>query len=621
VEDLVLAWEGLPKALALRAVASLHALGCEETPAREAASALERLVEARGGRGGDLLRRAFLLIVAAVHAASPFPQLDAPLPDKPPTGPLSPAEWLLLAARERARAAFPPEASEAFDLALDAVSDAITARLGAEIPVGSPLPDYALSFLLPAAAGAPREDARVAHAGKALGRLVRLGHEARALLGAGIYAPLPIVIGELAVQTGQGERFRAALAHAGKPVPDRLPLLSLFGDAAVAAALGAARAAWADEALEGLDEAARAVVGPLVSALGGRITRAAAGARLFGLAPRPPPPVDELERALRLAREALVADTELRECWEVQRSGGVFDAPRVARLFPVGHCLLALHGAGQDIAERAAPLLARRGPDGFRYYEDYTAIPPDSDDLGLVLQLLARLPPDPALREALEWPVELLVRSTGEDGMIPVWLDRDLREPMPGDAPRWLGPQCVAVAANALIGLAEAAVPLPEGYFARALAWIVRTWETEGLAATWHYGPAYTRLLLARLSRVAEGVQGDEASRARLRAIVAALEAEIAATQDADGGWESPLVTACHLGVLSLGERTPFDPWPAITYLASRQMPDGLWPREPLYRCPGKDGAPLTHGARPLTAAVCLNALVEARARLARDRS
>lgn len=621
MEDLAPTWDGLPRALVIRAQASLRALGCEETPCREVASALERLVEARQGSGGDLLRRAFLLIVAAVHAASPFPQPDDPLPSDKPERPVTPAEWLLLAARERSKPAFPPEVREAFDRALDEVGEAIAARPSAGISEGSPLADYALALLLPAAAGVTGDPAPAARAGRALGRLVRLGHEARALLGAGVYAPLPITIGEIAAQAGQTERFRAALAHAGKPVPERLPLLSLFGDATIAAAIGAARAAWTDEALEGLDEPARVVVGPLAAALGGRVTRAAAGARLFGLAPRPPPPADELERAVRLAREALVADAELRETWEIQRSGGVFDAPRIARLFPVGLCLLALHGAGQDVAARAAPLLARRGPDGFRYYEDYTAIPPDADDLGLVLQLSARLPQDTALREALAWPVELLMRCTGEDGAVPVWLDRDLREPMPGDAPRWLGPRCVAVAANVLIGLVEAAMPLPEGYFDRALAWVVRTWEAEGMTAAWHYGAAYTKLLLARLARAAASVPGDEAPRARLRAVVAALEAEIAATPDADGGWGSPLTTACHLGVLALGARAPFDPWPAITYLASRQMPDGLWPSEPLYRIPGKDGAPLTHGARPLTAAVCLDALIEARARLARDRS
>ncbi|UQA58898.1 hypothetical protein [Polyangium aurulentum] len=603
-----------------RAQSSLRALGCEEAPVREAAIALERMIDARVGSGGGGPRRAFLLLAAAIHAASPFPQPHEPLSDERPDAPLSPGEWLLLAARERLRASFPPDVGEAFDRAIAAVDASLEAPARAAIPATSPLLDYALSEIVPAALGRAGDPA-IARAGRSLGHLVRLAHEARALLGAGVYAPLPLLIGQIAADAGQPERIRIALAHAGKPVADRLPLLSVFGDGAVATRIAAFCSAQVDEAANVTDEQARATLAPLLAPLGARVARGAKGARLFGLAPRPPSPSAELDRAIQLAREALVADVELRECWEIQRSGGVFDTPRVARLFPVGLCLLALHGAGQDIASRAAPLLARRGPDGFRYYEDYSAIPPDSDDLGLVLQLSARLPQDRALREALAWPVELLVRGTGEDGTVPVWLERDLREPMPGDAPRWLGPRCVAVAANALIGLAEAAVPLPEGYFDRTLAWIAQTWEAEGLAATWHYGPAYTRLLLARLLRAAEGVQGQEAPRARLRESVAAIEAAIVASQEADGGWGSPLATACHLAVLSLGGRTPFDPWPAITYLASRQMPDGLWPREPLYRCPGKDGAPLTHGARPLTAAVCLSALVEARARLVRDRS
>ncbi|MRG91698.1 hypothetical protein [Polyangium spumosum] len=609
-------WDGLPRAEVRRAQASLQTLGLEEDALRGAANLLGRLADARRPGAHEPIVRTFLLLAAAIHAAARLPAPLEPMPAEDEEAPFSPAAWLLLASRERGSLSIDPEAREAIDAVIVAVGDALD-ELGeaATIPASSPLATYGLSLLLPALVGRP-DDPGLARAADALGCLVRLALEARAFSGVGASAPRPQLLGTIARGAGLGRELDLALAHAAKPAPDRLPLLRLVGDPKLSARLDATCAGWASEVHEALDgEDTR----ELVEATTTQTSRATRSARLFGFTPRGPTPEEELDRAIELARQGLAADPELRESWEFQRWGGPFDKAYVARLFPVGICLLPLAGVGEDISPRVEALVARRSVDGFRYFEGFAGIPPDADDLGLALQLLARSAGRAAAVEALAWPIEVLVRNTGEDGAMAVWLEQHLREPTPDGAPRWLGSRCVAVAANALIGLAEAGVVLPEGYFDRTLGWITRVWEAEGGRAVHFYPTPFARYLLARLADVAERLPGDPAPRVRLRALVSDIEQRIVSSQRADGSLGGGVMaTACHLGVLACGRLEPFDPWPAVTFLVSRQDYDGLFPREPFYRTPGKDFAFAAHGARSITAALCLEAFVRTRARLAR---
>ncbi len=609
-------WASLSRVEARRAQASLQTLGHDEAALRSAGYVLGRIAEEhRPGSQGTIVRT-FLLLAAAIHAGARFVALHEPMPAEAAEAPFSASAWLLLASREGCRGALETSIGEGIDSVIVAVGEALDETSDAAvIPPSSPLADYGLSRLVPALAVRP-DDPRLRRAGSALGRLVRLALEARALTFAGASAPRPQLLGSIAEDAGLAVEFALAMAHAGKPAPDRLPLLRLFGDARLGAHLDATSAAWTNEAHEGLGgEDTRA----LVEATSTQITRAARGARLFGFTSKGPAPTEELDRAVTLARDALVADPEVREAWEIQRWGGPFDATYVARLFPVGLCLLALSSAGEDITAQAEALVARRSIDGYRYFEGFAGIPPDADDLGLALQLIARLPERAARTEALAWPVEVLVRNTDEDGAMAVWLERSLREPMPEAAPKWLGSRCVAVAANAMIGLAEADVLLPEGYFDHTLAWITRTWGAEGPKSVHFYPAPFARYVLARLAHVAEEKPGDRAARARLRAIVDEIEARIVASQRADGSYGGVMATACHLGVLACGRKEPFDPWPAVTFLASRQEYDGLFPREPFYRTPGKDFALAAHGARSITAALCLDALARTKARVGKS--
>jgi hypothetical protein len=347
------------------------------------------------------------------------------------------------------------------------------------------------------------------------------------------------------------------------------------------------------------------------------ITSKVAGARIFGLLPAQYPPTLDVDRTIALAHAALVSDTELRGTWEVQRWGDWCAEPRIGKVFPVGLCLLTLHRMGQDLSARIEGMIrdARR-TDGWRYYENWTDIPPDIDDLGLILRLSATIA-DPKINpEIFHRPLELVRQAIAKDGLVPVWLYDGLDEPVSKQAPNWLGPRCVAVAAQFLLGLFEAHIDGYEDVKIRVLEWIVESWEKDQERAVYHYTWPFARLLVVKLARASESF-APAVLQARLLSMVTTIADSIQQSVESDGGWTTPMATSCHLAILALDGRV-FDPWPGLTYLASRQRQDGLWPAEPLYRCPGKDGNATAHGAAEMTTAVCLDALLDVKAYLQR---
>jgi hypothetical protein len=239
---------------------------------------------------------------------------------------------------------------------------------------------------------------------------------------------------------------------------------------------------------------------------------------------------------------------------------------------------------------------SERCADGYRYYGAWRGIPPDADDAGLALQLL---PFCPDQRAPLEHVVALLRANRHEDGWLPTWLEEGLREPTLADAPSWLVRRCAAVNARALLGLLDAQWTLPDGWIQRSVHRLAQVLEDEGAIDA--YPLDYGELLVARLGARTTG----------LEAYCDALGRRVLATREKDGGWGSPHATACRLmtaRVLGL----ELDPRPAVVYLCTRQEPDGLWPREALYHCPGRDHRQHDYATRSVTSALCLEALSRA---------
>lgn len=604
--------DGLPPRLVQQITPAFHALDCTEPALQALVDILGALAMTHDLPDPSAIQRVFLLLVAANHSCSRLSGPGLPFATNPTESLPSTTEWLLLAARERAIASLPP--------ALGATVDALIAQLDAVsttnvLEAASPLVDYGFGSLL-AALTRQTHESPTFFVGQALGKLTRLTLEV--VLAARPSSPFltPVLLRSIAALDNEGQsRLALALAMACQPVPDKLPLVSFLGQSIVRTRIIDACGAWSETAKGAFDNAYRDNLALLLRATNDVITQKTNSLRLLGFA-KAPSLEQELDRSIAMAVEALVDDPELRESWDVQRWGGFFETPCKARLFPMGLCALALSAASVDIRQRVRDVLAFRRVDGFAYFEDFPKIPPDADDLGLALQLAASLPPDPKLAQSLEWPVELFVRNVGADGSIPVWLERDLREAISGDAPRWLGSRCLAAAANAVVGLVEANIRLAPQFLDRVVGWLFSTWQAEGMRAVFFYGLPYTRFILLRLAEIVAPKLEIDSVKNVTTLVRDDLRAAIMAARRDDGSIGGILASACHLAGMTCGRDQRFDPWPTLSYLMTRQRPDGFWPSEPLYLTLGKDNTVAAHEARSLTTALCLYALARARKNL-----
>lgn len=551
------------------------------------------------------IERIFSALVAANHTSDRLTGPPPPLPTNSPEVLPSRTEWLLLASRERVLAVIPDH----LGIALDSLIAEFDAFGAADAQVRSqPIVDYGLGSLLAAIAGKGPDSSEFV-AGNALGKLARLMVEV--LLAARSSMPLlrPVLLRFVtrSVRDHLAERLDTAVAMACKPVPDKLPLFSFLGNPDVRASVVDACATWQGEVKRAVGRTNAMVA--FAESMRDEIAAKLDSMRLFGFA-KPPPVVEELERSIALARAALDSDPELRSAWEIQRWGDWSSVTRVGRVFPSGLCLLGLARAGSDVGLRIEEAIVKsRRIDGWRYYEDYPDIPPDTDDLGLMLRLFACLPRNTVPSEIFGASLQLLRQTLAHEDGFPVWLRHGLAEAPSSRAPLWQGPRCIAVAAQFVLGMAEAQIDGHDDLKMRAIGWICEAWEQKGEQAVFHYTLPFARLLLVKLAHAFRNAP-DAFHPIRLRAIEMTLVEEIRSSSFCDGGWGSPLATACHLAVLALHSE-PFQPRPGLVYLASHQGPSGLWPAESLYLCPGKDGAPAAHGDATITTGVCLDALAE----------
>jgi hypothetical protein len=597
-----------------------------ESPALKLSIAIGQVahIQHGGGQAGSLLQTIQLLTAASVHATT-HAMLAEPAAFSQPSDEsrATPVHWLHLAQTLAGLAAdsLTPALTQTVCRMIAALYPHLASPCTQILPANWLFLSYGTADLLPIACHIPPGDP-ARRAGCALGEMIRLAQEARDLFCAPAQGEIPTaphLLSRIAQKTGVGNGpLRAAWARAALSQPDRDALKQLLGQSAVLheAKSGMEEFSRALEALP-ITAGARSCLVEMERECRAQIERAFAAARLFSLLPSSTGPEttrSELDRTIHIAAKALADDLTFREAWEIQRWGDWCEIPRVGRLFPAGLCLLALSAAGQDVSNPVLTLLEQsRRPDGWRYFDDWIGIPPDADDLGLVLQLLqvAACPED--LRNGLAWPVELLLRHTHSDGFIPTWLDKDLIEPPPTSSPEWDGKQCLGVMANAVLGLVQAAWPLPSGYLARALAWMADTYENRPQKGIFYYSVPYVHLLLARIFRRLDSARGNLDARAPLEPILNRIENRLLESPQADGGWGSPQTTACHLELLALRAAREFNPEPSQIYLSGRQGYDGFWPGEPLFRCPGKDRAYHAYKSRSVTTAICLHALLTAR--------
>jgi hypothetical protein len=309
-----------------------------------------------------------------------------------------------------------------------------------------------------------------------------------------------------------------------------------------------------------------------------------------------------LPKALAMAQAFLLADTTLRQSWEVHREG-MFGAPEVTSRFPAGLVLEILCAHGHDLRGQVDEFLSFTDANRFRYY-DHPWADADTDTIGAYLRLQPYASATQRQTDALGTVLGCLEREVEASGAVPVWL-KDCSEP---DEARpnvtALGEGCGTVAAHLLLGLLSTG-RLPAVIEIGAAQLLDRI-RSLGLAANVDYPRTYALAIFLRLAARLEAGGGDLAGRARevrptLRHELDRLRhGPIDLAQDA-----ALLVIAC----FEAGSVDLIDPaW--ITTVLKRQRFDGGWDGEPFAAAPNRGWSMTWYASSPLTSALCYDALM-----------
>lgn len=285
--------------------------------------------------------------------------------------------------------------------------------------------------------------------------------------------------------------------------------------------------------------------------------------------------------------------------------------------------LLDAWDAGHSVPRRALDTEAwailrakhRSARGGWNYVPEVPELPPDADDLGMVLQVLCRVG-GPVLAAACDDAIRLALAAMEPDGGVPTWILDPADHSGLGEMMRAYvdvtgsGGVHPDVVANLLAGLILYDAARYRSDLIKAAAYLEAAQDERGAwASRWYAGPYYgTFRAVSALSRLVP----DSAALERTRDF-------LLRGQRPDGGWgeveSDPLATAfAVLGLAAVGER-----WgdPAIdggvTYLVSAQEADGGWAAGPFIAFPTSDGLGVhTYASRTITTVFCLKALLAA---------
>ncbi len=266
------------------------------------------------------------------------------------------------------------------------------------------------------------------------------------------------------------------------------------------------------------------------------------------------------------------------------------------------------------LAKDVMAILHCKHPDvrgGWSYIQQAPELPPDADDLGQVLQVLARYG-GPDLASICDEAIRLVLDGANEDGAFETWIldpsgnsfaDQTLRDYLPIMGGSGVH---VEVVSNLLYGLLLYDAQRYRLAVYRAVSYLESAQSPDGgWQSKWYAGSYYgTWRVASVLGRVAP----DSAALSRSRRFL--IE-----SQRVDGGWGDddvdPLSTALALLAMCAGDMQPVQDSLArgADYLAHTQRPDGSWRASPWIRFPTKDGV-VTHGSASATTAFCLKARI-----------
>ncbi len=427
---------------------------------------------------------------------------------------------------------------------------------------------------------------------------------------------------------GPDEELALALAGRASSGPRRMELLALLGGPRLSArgeqswrqhSEAVRAAAWPRAMLDFLDELDRCAA----------FAHAALSFRglAASIAPRSAAPsADERQRARAAAAAFLSRASALENTWEIQRWGvGEHAAPLVSPWFPPALVLQALHDAGFDQSGPISALLASL-PGELRWYAPldgsapvWRGIPPDSDSLGLMLQLDSRVPTLPEGRIA-GW-VSYLWASLPADRRIPTWfyIAPDGGSSIEGPAWQFASNDCTSSRLTCLLGLLLRGVPDARPLVRDNLAMLLPCFLGPGQSGDFFYDEATADNGLLRLAAAwVERSPADPFSEL-VRTAARNLARRLVERQGPDGGWGSPQQSALRLEGVALWAPEAGSLLRGMRLLAETQRPDGAWAAEPLYLMPGKSLQEIAyHSSFELSTALCLRAFHAADAALRR---
>jgi hypothetical protein len=323
------------------------------------------------------------------------------------------------------------------------------------------------------------------------------------------------------------------------------------------------------------------------------------------------PSVETLPKVIQMAEGYLLSDLSFRESWEVQRRGVFGLSEMIGQAFPTGLIVELLCLNGHALAEPINTVFETLQQSGFRYYP-HPHLPPDTDDLGLLLRLYPNSSQPALHREMLQAPLRWLQESLRQAGEIPVWLVTGATAPEPQPPVALWGHRCAAVEANLLLGLIAYDASGYREVIEQGVTSLSERWASRGLSATAHYVPLYslwvTLELLAKLPAAHSERVGDSLEQLQ-QTILHLLEREIArpALSPQEAAF---LILACLTRGNGLEDKFQAllrPAWPLRLYKSQRY--DGSWAAETLYGTPTRGEFAAWYSSRTMTTAFGYHAL------------
>jgi hypothetical protein len=311
------------------------------------------------------------------------------------------------------------------------------------------------------------------------------------------------------------------------------------------------------------------------------------------------PVTHALKETIAAAAGYLLSDQTFQAAWEMQR-GLLPSRALTARAFPTGLVVENLYCAGHMLPEAIDRVYTWLQESNFRYYEDYAGLPPDADDLGLLLRLYRFAPQErqPAYRRLLALPLQWMEQSIRPDGEIPVWFGT-MAAQNASSKPKVWGPRCATTEINLLMGLLDFDPGHYQAICDASGANLMARFEQSGLGASLYYGPAYTTWAAFRFfQRLGHYKQ----THPELPTYFLEQFSHIARQ------WSTPQTAAFLLLTEPAHAETGFDVTRWVSRLLKRQRHDGSWEAEPLFLTPHRMGT-TWYASRLVTSAYCYLAL------------